>query len=138
MEFRKGQAAIEYLAMVGVALLIAAPLIIQTQRTSFELKNSFSSSIAKNSLNNLEESASLVYSQGEPAKVTIDIRIPERVTQTNVSDSYLHIRRRIEKGRETDFYNTLDFNVSGSIPNSEGVHKMVVEAWNGQVNISEK
>ncbi|MDY6788713.1 MAG: hypothetical protein SVV03_01995 [Candidatus Nanohaloarchaea archaeon] len=138
MEFSKGQAAIEYLAMVSIALFIAAPLVIQTQQTSFELKNSFRSSLTKNALNNLEEAASLVNSQGEPAKVSIDIRLPEDIKQTNVTENYFHVAREVEGGRLAHFYNVMDFNVSGSIPNSQGKHTMVVEAWNEQVNVSAK
>lgn len=133
----KGQAALEYLVVIGFALLLSLPLIIKMQSSSANVQHAYKSSMAKNALNNIEEAASLVNSQGEPAKVTFKIQLPDGITQTNVTDNYIHIRREVQS-RPADFINPLDFNVSGSIPNSSGVHEMVAEAWNNQVNVSEK
>ncbi|MFB6294175.1 MAG: hypothetical protein ABEI97_00285 [Candidatus Nanohaloarchaea archaeon] len=134
---RSGQVALEYIAIVGLALLIATPLIIEAQKSSQDLQQSFRSGLAKNALNNVEEAASLVHSQGPPAKTTFTIRLPDGITQTNVTDQYLHIRRDIG-GAETDFYNTLDFNVTGDLPERSGVHTMVAEAEPDHVNITAK
>jgi hypothetical protein len=133
----QGQAALEYMAMIGIALLISAPLIFNVNTSAFELQRSFQTSMAQNALNNIEEAASLVHSQGEPAKVTFTIRLPEGIKHTNVTDQRLHIAKEVDGGT-TDIYNFLDFNVSGSIPNASGTYQMQAEAWNGQVNVSEK
>lgn len=131
----KGQAAIEYLAIVGIALLITAPLIVQTQKSSIGLQTSYQNGLAKTSLNTMEEAAALVNSQGEPARVTFDVRLPEDIDQTNVTDNYLHIRRSV--GTDTyNFYNTLSFNVSGTIPTTSGIHTMVAKAEDDYVNIT--
>lgn len=134
---QKGQAALEYIAIVGLALLIATPLIIQAQESSQDIQQSFQNGLAKNALNNIEEAASLVYSQGPPARVTFSIRLPEGINRTNVSGSFIHIRRDLGPG-QTDFVNTLDFNVTGEIPTTAGVHEMVAEAEESHVNITEK
>lgn len=133
----KGQAAIEYLSIVGIALLISAPLVMQTQKSSIDLQNSYQNGLAKNALNNIEEAAALVHSQGEPAKVTFSVRLPNNVKHTNVTDTYFHISR--EMGTDTyHFYNEVSFNVSGTIPNASGVHVMRAEAEENYVNITEK
>ncbi|MCJ7478571.1 MAG: hypothetical protein MUP63_00135 [Candidatus Nanohaloarchaeota archaeon QJJ-7] len=134
---RKGQVALEYMAIIGLALLVSTPLIIEVQTSSQDLRDSFQNGLAKNALNNAEEAASLVNSQGPPAKVTFRIRLPDGITQTNVSDSYLYIQRRMG-ATETDFYNTVDFNVKGDLPETSGVHTMVAEAEPNHVNITEK
>lgn len=131
----QGQAAIEYLTVIGIALLISTPLIIQTQRTTVEVRSAFNDGLVQNALNNVEEAAGLVNSQGDPARVTFTIRLPPGINQTNVSGQFLYIQRRTANGY-TDFYNPLDFNVSGTLPNTSGVHSVVAEAEDDYVNIT--
>lgn len=130
-----GQAAIEYLTVIGIALLVSTPLIIQTQQSSIEVQSAFNDGLVQNALNAVEEAASLVNSQGDPARVTFRIRLPSGINQTNVSDQFLYIQRRTPNGY-TDFYNTLEFNVSGDLPEDPGVHRMVAEAEDDYVNIT--
>lgn len=125
------------MAIIGLALLISTPLVIEAQESSQGLRQSFNNGLAKNALNNIEEAASLVNSQGPPAKVSFDIRLPPDITGTNVSDDFIRIRRDAGAG-ETTFFNALDFNVTGSIPNSSGVHTMVATAEEDHVSITEK
>ncbi len=134
---RRGQVALEYIAIIGLALLISTPLVIEAQESSQSLRDSFNNGLAKNALNNIEEAASLVNSQGPPAKTTFTIRLPPGVSQTNVTDQYFHIRREVGAG-STDFYNSVEFNVNGSIPTGAGVHTMVAEAENDYVNVTEQ
>lgn len=130
-----GQAAIEYLTVIAIALLISTPLIIQTQQSSIEVRSAFNDGLVENALNGVEEAASLVNSQGDPARVTFRIRLPPGINQTNVSDRFLYVQRRTTGGY-TDFYNVLDFNVSGDLPTTPGVHGMVAEAEDDYVNIT--
>lgn len=134
---RKGQVALEYMAIIGLALLIGTPLAIQAQKSSQGLQQSFSNGVAKSALNSMEEAATLVHSQGPPSKVTFRVKLPDGITQTNVTDSYLHIQRKV-RGEETNFYNPLNFNVTGEIPTESGVHQMVAEAEDSHVNITPK
>lgn len=131
----KGQAAIEYLSIVGIALLLTAPLIVQTQESTIAMQNSYENGLAKTALNTIEEAAALVNSQGEPARVTFKVRLPKDINHTNVTDRIIHIRRAV--GGETySFYNSLPFNVSGNIPTSSGIHEMVAKAEEDYVNIT--
>lgn len=130
-----GQAAIEYMSVIAIALLISTPLIIQSQQASIGVKSAFNDALVQNALNNVEEAAALVNSQGEPARVTFRIRLPPGINQTNVSDQFLYIQRRTPNGY-SDFYNVLSFNVSGTLPNTSGVHSMVAEAEENYVNIT--
>lgn len=130
-----GQAAIEYLSVIAIALLVSTPLIIQTQQSSLEVRSAFNDGLVQNALNSVEEAASLVNSQGDPARVTFRIRLPPGINQTSVSDQFLYIQRRTPNGY-TDFYNVLEFNVSGTLPTNPGVHSIVAEAEDDYVNIT--
>ncbi|MDY6774427.1 MAG: hypothetical protein SVS85_04465 [Candidatus Nanohaloarchaea archaeon] len=133
----KGQVSLEYMAIIGLALLIGTPLVIQAQKSSQDLQQSFRNGLAKSALNSMEEAARLVHSQGPPARVTFRVRLPAGIMQTNVTDNYLHIRRDVGAG-STDFYNTVEFNVTGEIPENSGTHRMVAEAEESYVNITAK
>ncbi len=134
---RLGQVSLEYIAVVGIGLLIATPLIIEAQESSQEMQRSFDNGLARNALNNIEEAASLVNAQGPPARVTFEVRLPTGIVSTNVTGSRLHIRRDVGPA-ENDFYNPLDFNVTGDIPETAGVHTMVAKAEDDHVNITAK
>lgn len=130
-----GQAAIEYLAMMGIALLLTAPVVIEVQQASMDLQHSYQHAQTKDTLNNIEEAATLVNAQGTPAQVTFRVQIPSNVVHTNVTGQYLHIRREIG-GQPHDMYNVLEFNVSGTIPTDRGVYAMTAKAEEEYVNIT--
>ena len=131
---RRGQAAVEYLAIVGIVLLLAAPVLIDAQQSAGELQRASDVVVARTALDNAAEAARLVYSQGDPAQVTFTVTMPGNVIQSNVTDQYLHLRLRSPAG-PIDLLSTLDFNVSGSIPTSRGQHALVAKAVN-QTNVS--
>lgn len=132
---RQGQVSLEYMAIIGLALLISTPLMIEVQDSSRELQNSFDNALVQNALDSIEEGASLVHTQGPPAKTTFDVRLPEGIEATNVTDKYVLIERRVS-GATSDFFVGFDFNVDGSIPSNAGVHTIKAEAEQGYVNIS--
>ncbi len=122
--------------IMGVALAILTPLALQAQRSSFVLDESFDNALIRQSLDSMEEAASLVHAQGEPARVTFRIRLPAGITATAVADDYASVERRLGSGQTTTFVATFPFNVSGSIPVQDGIHTMVAEAEDGYVNIT--
>lgn len=131
---RRGQAAIEYLALVGFILLLTGPLLIEAQRSANGLQDSTRQLQVNNLLNSVEEAATLVYSGGEPTRVTFEVTVPDDVTQTNVTQNYVHVRLQGREGPQ-EYYRLLPFNVTGSIPVEQGRYAMVAEAV-GRTNVS--
>jgi len=131
-----GQAAIEYLSIVGIAMLLTAPIIVQTQQSTTAVGESYQNGLAKTALNTVDEAAALVNSQGEPARVTFRVRLPDGINRTEVTSEYIHIRR-VSGGQTYNFYNSIAFNISGTIPTSSGVHTLVAEAETDYVNITQ-
>lgn len=135
-ERAKGQAALEYMVVISFAFLLAAPLLLNAQRSARELRTSSRLSLARNSLNTIEDAARIVHSQGSPARLSFTIRVPSRVTKANVSGR--QVKMRLEAyGGVTDVYSLLDFNVSGSLPTAQGRYKMQAKAEDNYVNISQ-
>lgn len=131
---RRGQAAIEYMALIGFVLLFATPILVQTQTAAADLQRTADMTQARSALDTLAGAARFAFAQGEPARITVDITVPRGVRSTNVTGNYLHIKMDETHGN-SDLYTFLDFNVSGSIPADRGRHVMVVEAV-GQRNVS--
>lgn len=129
-----GQAAIEYLALIGFVLLLSAPLLLQAQESTGALETSTDRLTAVNALDTTEDAARLVYSQGEPAKVTFDIELPRGVVEQNVTGQYIRLRLE-QRGQETDLIRVVPFNVTGDLPTERGQHTMVAEAV-GRTNVS--
>lgn len=130
----KGQAAIEYLALIGFILVVATPLLLQAQQSASGLQESTNQLKAATMLDTVEEAATLVYSQGEPAQITFDVEVPRGVLLEEVKNQ--HIRVRVDgKNGASDYIRTLSFNVTGSLPTSQGRHVLVAEAV-GRTNVT--
>jgi len=131
----KGQIALEYLVIIAFALLLAAPIIFSTQNSSVDLTLVSRSAIAKNALSAIREAVELVYSQGEPARTSIQVTFPAGINATTINGREISINLNSHKGL-IPVYEIVDFNVTGSIPITPGTHKIIVRAVENYVKIS--
>jgi len=125
----------EYLIIMGIALLFASPLILQAQQALVDVRDTGKASTMSQSLDAIEEGASLVYAQGSPAKVSFSVRIPEGVSKSNVTGQYLLYELERSDGRTT-YTRSLGFDVQGKLPEQEGRYIIVTRAQQNYVNIS--
>lgn len=132
---RKGQAALEYFVMISLALLIASPLIMQSQGALQDVQDTNSEARMQQALDAIEQGVRLAASQGEPARVSFRISIPRGVTMTNVTDNYIHYRLQTRSG-ESSYFRTFDTNVSGTVPQTQGKYMVRAEAEDSYVNLS--
>jgi len=135
-EKSKGQAALEYMVVISFAFLLAAPVLLDAQTSARDLKTSARLSIARNSLNTIEDAAKIVHSQGAPARLSFTIRVPSQVTETDIAGKQVRMVLKAYGG-VTEVYNVFDFNVSGSLPTAQGRYKLQAQAEANYVNISQ-
>lgn len=131
---RQGQAAIEYLALIGFLLLISAPLVIEAQRSTVGLQESTDQLRVVSMLDMVEDASMLVYAQGEPARITFDVTVPQGVNETVIEETYAVVTYVGTSG-PTDYVRTFPFNVSGDLPDQAGQHVLVAEA-EGRTNVT--
>lgn len=124
---RKGQAALEYMVMISIALMIAAPIMIRAQSSIQQVETSSKASRIDAALEAMEQGARLVKSQGTPAKTTFTVTLPQGVVVARAKNNYILYRLAVRGGNQT-FFRFFDFNVSGSPPATVGQHRVVVEA----------
>lgn len=132
---RKGQVALEYLVMISFALLIASPLIIQAQQALAGLEQLDRTTKIDDVLDTAVEDASLVYSQGEPARTSSIVMVPQGVANSSIEGSLLSYTLSLRSGNASYFRSTA-FDVNGSLPTTAGRYILVAEAEEGYVNIS--
>lgn len=136
MKSRKGQAAIEYLMVFGLALLLSAPFIVRAQSSIIELKLGSSSVRMHNSLNKIESAVKTVDAAGEPARRTFQIELPDNVEDGRVTDHSVIYNLTTSAGTSQlsrSFNTTL--GSSSDIPTEPGGHEITVFADSGEVII---
>ena len=131
----KGQAAIEYMAVFGIGLLLAAPFVLKAQSSIMELQSDSNAVSVQNTLNNIETAADTVSASGDPATRTFPIRLPESVRKTWVLDRAIIIQIDTAQTR-SNLSRTFDYNISGTLPNEPGRYVIKTRANQSKVDIN--
>jgi len=133
----KGQAAVEYMIVVSIGLLFISPILIMGQSTLNDMKEKSRISTVQSSLDKLTEAIEVIHAQGHPARMKVKIRWPSGITSSGIDETTDTIWVRVNKlSGDEDILRFFDYNVSGTLPSSEGVHVLNVEALPYEVNIS--
>jgi len=134
--YMKGQVAVEYLIIIGIAMAIIVPLFVILDSYTYNTRNDLKTRALEDSLDSIAESSSMVYFQGYPARMSLNLYVPEGVVMTNVSENLLRVRLRYGDGY-TDIVSTTDAIVNGSLPTKAGTYKITIKAVeDGWVNVS--
>ena len=94
----KSQVAIEYMIITSIGLmfiLLSSDYLLKTFQ-SYSDENSIS--IAKNTVQKIGQSSDLVFSQGPPAKVKIEISIPKGIQEISFSNKTLLFKVKTSSG----------------------------------------
>lgn len=130
-----GQAAMEYLSIVGISLLLLTPIILTSERSIREMDDSSNMMLARESLDKMASAAEVVHSLGPPSTMTVEIQFPKNIVRAVAESGMLLIE--VPSGDATsDVVASLDFDVTGTLPVSGGVHKIRIEATYNVVNIT--
>ena len=135
----KGQAVIEFMVVLSIAMLILAIMLSFNEDSYWFFKDSVKVGQVKATLNNLKNSVDFVYSQGEDAKTRLYVTIPpsSNFTITTLSSGKGQIQAIVYlSGNEQYFDVYTDANLSGTLPSNAGSYCVDVEYMNGLVNIT--
>jgi len=136
MRRESGQASLELLITLAFALVMLIPItalvFIQTTSGSEQL----SIDQAQQSTNRLKNVADIVAAQGAPAKATVSVVIPQRLSAITIgSATYPYIGREIimrvrTSAGETEIVATTLYNVTGNLTNytKAGTYPIYAEA----------
>ena len=135
----RGQASVEWMVILSVAILILAVMLSFNQDSYQSFRSNLRVSKAKSTLNDLKNAADFVYSQGSGAKTRIYVTIPHasNFTITTLSTGKGQIQTVVYvKGREEYFDVYTNANLTGSLPSNAGGYCIDVESLEEVVNIS--
>lgn len=134
LENLKGQAAIEYMTVLSLALLLASPFVLRAQDSILDLRSNSNVVTVENSLNDIEVAAETVNAAGEPAARTFTVRMPQTLQKTWVLDNAIVVQLKTPSAR-SNHTRTFDFNVSGELPDKPGRHRLKTQANNSEVEL---
>jgi uncharacterized protein (UPF0333 family) len=132
---RKAQASFEYMMVFALALAFAIPVWIYVSSMQQSAGEELSLSYSKNAVNQITSAADLVYTQGPPAKVRLNVYIPSRVEMINITNKTVNFRILTSAGA-SDVFSESVANLTGTLSSSESTYWISVESKGNYVQIS--
>jgi len=131
----KSQVAVEYLIIVSVAFMILIPTILYLNQTFIGYSDSNKLSKASETVKKIGQTADWVYSQGPPAKQTIEIFIPKDLEEISLNNKTVLFKVRTSAGVSDVFYESVA-PLNGTLPLNSGYYFISLTAFQDYVNIS--
>ncbi|KHO45843.1 MAG: hypothetical protein QS98_C0007G0001 [archaeon GW2011_AR3] len=132
----KGQVSMEYLLVVGFAMLMTIPVLIVFFQQTNELGNTFAVSQARTIVDGLAQSADEVYYQGYPAQKTIKAYFPESINSITIDGHEINIEMKMGNGL-SDLFAVTAANVTGNVSTVSGPKWILIKASTETVNITQ-
>ena len=126
----KAQAAVEYLTMISISLLVLIPIWLFVSNINTDVQEELNLGYVKQSVKRIGEAADLVHSQGYPAQLIIEVRIPENIGSVSIQSNELSVRVLKNEGPSDVFYVT-NANLTGDLDGvfeTPGVKRVLVQA----------
>ncbi len=135
----KGQSSIEYLAVVGIGLLMATPFIGLVQEEVFGLRTDSQDARFVSSLDEMESAIERAHALGEPAQSDFVLNLPDNIVFAKIVGGRNIVFTQNRSGQLSNYTRLMNVNVNADdLPKERGSYKMKAESWNSEVNISER
>jgi uncharacterized protein (UPF0333 family) len=131
----KAQVAVEYLIITGIGLTLVLISVGYLSSTYQNYSDENKISLAKNTVNKIGETADLVFSQGPPAKMKIEIYIPDGVEEISFANKTVLFSIKTSAGISDIFYESVP-QIVGNLPSEKGNYYVSLSAEEDYVNIS--
>ncbi|MCX8196897.1 MAG: hypothetical protein N3G80_01095 [Candidatus Micrarchaeota archaeon] len=133
----KGQAASEYLVMIGFALAFIVPLALLFLSFSHSERGKNSISAAQVAASTIADEAGEIFLQGEGARKTIVVNYPDGITNAKLENGLVVLRIEAD-GRTMDIVASTFANVSGNLSGKRtgGLQKIKLVNMGDFVNVS--
>ena len=135
MRGKRGQAAIEYVILIGTLMVFLIPIVYYAlNESSYRLKLNQ----IDNAVKRVAKVADVVYALGPGAQDVVVITIPYGVESAGVGNYSINLKVSALGGVSDYGYRTIG-NVSGSLPIQPGTYRILVKHFSeGYVNVSVK
>lgn len=131
----KGQSSVEFMTIVGIALVVIAPVVTEAMDTISSIDRDQESVRLQSEMNDLEDKVTQVVSGGEKTIRTDQISMPDNVKGAELENQFIIIT--VNRTRAQNITRVFRKNITGNIPTSEGVHSLKIENLGNSVQIQE-
>lgn len=132
---KRCQYSVEGIILLSIILLIILSIISFREDLISSMSQTYYSSKARTTSDLILQNAELVYYQGEGARKIIFVHIPKEIINISLSRNILIVNMNLSNTFQS-FYRTVPFNFNGSIPDDEGNYCLLLEAFEGYVEVS--
>ena len=131
----KSQISVEYMLIIGFAMLMTTPLLLIYYTYSSDSSDSVATGKALQIARTIADSSESVYYLGKPSQTTLKLNFPDRISSASVSDREVVFKMKTRSGI-TDVVQVSAVNMSGTLPTSQGIHVLTIKADDGYVKIT--
>jgi DNA-binding PucR family transcriptional regulator len=128
----KGQAALEFIAIVGIQLAVLALAWLYFNTNYQSTIQSLDAAKARDAVEKISATAQIVSLQGPPAKQTVVVDFPSNIQSVNVTGHEVLIK--LAANGEAYAYSPVLLN--GSVQTTAGTALITIEALQGVVQIT--
>ncbi|NOZ80697.1 MAG: hypothetical protein GXP63_03405 [DPANN group archaeon] len=133
---QKAQVSMEYLMVIGFALLMVIPVILVFFTQTETIKDSVNLNQARTVAREIAENVETVAYLGKPAMTTIKVTFPDTVKKVTIGNREISLQIETAGGL-SDIFETVSANVSGTIAPVSGIHHLTIEATSSNITIAE-
>lgn len=131
----KSQVSLEYLMIIGFAVLITIPLLLIYFSQYSSTNDLVSTSQALQIARLIVDSSESVYYLGEPSQTTLKLNFPDNIYSTNLSNREV-VFKIVTASGITDVVQVSSVNLSGSLPTTQGIHFVTIKSQGTYVQIT--
>jgi uncharacterized protein (UPF0333 family) len=133
----RAQTSIEYFVIATMVMMFMVPIWLYMVTTQTEATNELSLSYAKNAVKQIADAASLVHSQGSPAKINIKVYIPSGISNVSIVDKTITFNVNTGKQVTEVWYDSAaSMQGAGNIPVNEGYYYFDIISHDTYVEIN--
>lgn len=133
----RAQAAVEYFVIAAMVMMFMIPIWAYMVTTQQQASEELSLSYAKNAAKQIADSASLVHSQGAPAKINIKVYIPSGVTDVSIVNKTIIFNVMMGSQESEVWYSSMaEMQGEEDIPTSEGYYYFDIISHDSYVEIN--
>src|SRR3989338_1375201 len=131
----KAQVSVEYLFIMGFAVLMTIPLLLIYHTYSTESGESVAQNKELQIARKIVDASESVYYLGKPSQTTLKLNFPGKIQSINVSNKEVVFRIKTKDGI-ADLVQISSVNINGTLPSTQGIHIITVKAEGGYVMLT--
>ena len=133
--WKKAQISMEYLTIVGFMLVMVLPMML----IFYQYQESTNTQVISNQVyqiaQNIVDSSEAVYYLGYPSRKTIKVYFPKNIRGVSIQQKTLVFNISTANGIDQIVVMSA-VPISGSLPSTSGVHKIIIKSEGDYVEIS--